>query len=112
MIKAVIYDMDDLMVNSDPLHAQAWEQVLQEYGHSFQELPKELRSGFIGMRVSDICEKIISHFKLEVIHEEFYNKRIKIFLELVKTKLTAMSGLHHSLDLCKNNGLKIAIASS
>jgi len=24
MIKAVIYDLDDLMVNSNPLHVKAW----------------------------------------------------------------------------------------
>jgi len=112
MIKAIIYDMDDLMVNSDPLHALAWEELLADFNHKFSDLPEELRSKFIGRRVIDICKEIIHTLDLDANLEEFYEKRIAIFLELVRNELKAMPGLVESLKLFKAGGFKIALASS
>ncbi len=112
MLKAIIYDMDDLMVNSDPLHAEAWEKLLSGFNHKFNDLPIELRTKFIGMRVIDVCKEIINTLKLSTNLEKFYERRIEIFLELVHNKLEAMPGLLKSLKLFKDNGFKIALASS
>lgn len=112
MIKAVIYDLDDLMVNSDPLHAEAWETLLRKFNHKFSELPQELRSKFIGMRVKDISKELIKELKLNVGIESFYKERIDIFLDLIKKRLDPMPGLVYSLKLLKKNKLKLAIASS
>jgi len=112
MIKAIIYDMDDLMVNSDPLHAIAWERLLKNFNHKFSDLPEELRSKFTGMRVIDICKEIIDTLELNTDLESFYNKRIQLFLEIIKNELEAMPGLIESLKLFKSNNFKIALASS
>ena len=47
MIKGIIYDLDDLMVNSHPLHVQATEIVLEKYGHSSKEMPEESKTSFV-----------------------------------------------------------------
>lgn len=112
MIKAVIYDLDDLMVNSNPLHGEAWGILLEKYGRKRSDLPENLRSKWIGMRVIDITKEIIKKLKLKVDLESFYKERTKIFLELVKKKLKSMPGLLYSLKLFKENDFKIAIASS
>ncbi len=112
MIKAIIYDLDDLMVNSDPLHTETWEIILKESGYKFSELSEKLRSKFIGMRVKDISKEIIKELKLNVDFDYFCKERIRIFLKLVKEKLEAMPGLIYSLNLFKEGGFKVAIASS
>jgi HAD superfamily hydrolase (TIGR01509 family) len=112
MIEAVIYDLDDTMVNSDPLHARAWEELLQPYGHVFADLPEELRAGFIGMRVKDIVHEIADYLKLEGTVEELYEQRANAFLRIVRTELEPMPGLTDSLDRFKNAGYKLAVASS
>ncbi len=112
MIKAIIYDLDDLMVNSDPFHARAWEALLKNFNHKFSDLPEGLRSKFIGMRVIDICKEIISTLKLDTNLESFYNKRIQLFLDIVENELEAMPGLIESLKLFKSNNFRIALASS
>ena len=112
MIKAVIYDMDDLMVNSNPLHILAWERLLKDYNHKFSDIPEEIRSKFVGMRVIDICKEIISTLKIDSNLEPFYNKRIQLFLDIVKNELEAMPGLIKSLELFKSNNFKIALGSS
>ena len=112
MIKAIIYDLDDLMVNSNPSHHEAWEILLSNFNYKFSDLPKEFQSKFIGMRVIDISKEIIKELNLNVEIESFYKERINIFLELVREKVEAMPGLLESLKLFKEKGLKIAIASS
>jgi|SRR3972149_4664832 len=112
MIKAVIYDLDDLMVNSYPLHVKASNHVFRKYGVDSSKLPRSIRSGFIGMRVSDILKYLVDYFKLDVNLENLREKRSAIFLDLVNKNLKAMPGLLQSLKLFKKNKFKIALASS
>ncbi|MFA6511755.1 MAG: HAD family phosphatase [Patescibacteria group bacterium] len=112
MMKAVIYDMDDLMVNSNPLHAKAWELLLKRYGHSFKELPESMRSRFIGMRITDILNEIAQYFHLDEDINTLYKARAEVFLEMVKRELDAMPGLIESLTLLKKRSYPLALASS
>jgi len=112
MIRAIIYDLDDLMVNSNPLHIEASDKVFQKYGVNQKKLPEHIRASFIGMRVSDILRKIVDYFKLDVNFEHLRVERSAIFLDLVRKKLKMMPGLFKSLRLFKRNGFKVALASS
>lgn len=112
MIKAIIYDLDDLMVNSHPLHYEAWEVLLKKYKHSNKDLPKEYHSKFIGARVIDIAKVIKKTLKLNIDLKLLYKERMEIFIKLVKQKLEPMPGLLYSLKLLRANNFKIAVASS
>lgn len=112
MIRAVIYDLDDLMVNSHLLHVEASERVFKKYKISQKSLPEHIRSGFIGMRVSDILRELIKIYNLKVNFEKVYKEREKILLDLVGEKLRPMPGLFESLKLLKKSAIAIAIASS
>ncbi|MFC1663006.1 HAD family hydrolase [Patescibacteria group bacterium] len=112
MIRAVIYDLDDLMVNSVGLHQKSWDVVLKDFNHNISELPEELSSSFMGIRVIDALKKIIKYFKLSVDIDDFNKKRETAFLKLVTDELESMPGLLESLKLFKDNNFKIALASS
>jgi len=112
MLKAVIYDLDDTMVNSNPLHARAWEGLLKAYGYTFTDIPKHMRSGFIGMRLIDVAKEVTEYLKLDINSDELYRKRIEAFLLLVEKELELMPGLLESLELFKKHHYKLAIASS
>ncbi|AFZ21678.1 HAD family hydrolase [Allocoleopsis franciscana] len=32
MLKAILFDLDGTLVNTDPLHYQTWQEVLRDYG--------------------------------------------------------------------------------
>lgn len=112
MIKAIIYDMDDLMINSHPAHQKAWRKILSRFNHRSSDLPEKLSAGFIGKRIIDISKEMIDYLKIDIGLDEFYKARMEIFLELAPDNIEAMPGLFKSLKLFKNNGLKIALASS
>lgn len=111
-ISAIIYDLDDTMVNSDPLHVRAWEELLKEYGHNWSDIPEGVRASYLGMRVVDICNAIIDYLNLNIDRDEFYRRRIELFLEIVEKELEPMPGLLESLERFKNAGFKMAVASS
>lgn len=112
MIKAVIYDLDDLMVDSNALHKKAHRQVFEQYNINPDHISDELKSKFIGMRIIDILKIIVEEFKLTVDPNEIKRQREKIFLRLVEDELTIMPGLIESLTFFKNHRFKIALASS
>lgn len=112
MIKGIIYDMDDLMVNSSPLHVIATDKILENFGRSVNELPESLRIGFVGKRVSDVIKEIIDFFELDIELNDFIERRYKLFLKLIEDKIEPLPGLFESLDYFKKNNFKIALASS
>src|SRR3989344_6371115 len=112
MLKAVIYDLDDLMVNSHLLHFKAWELLLKKYNYSYRDLPKEYHAKFIGARVIDIAKVIKKTLKIKIDLKVLYKERMEIFIKLVKERLEAMPGLLYSLKLIRTNNFKIAVASS
>lgn len=112
MIKAVIYDLDDTMVNTSPLHIQSWYILLKEYDRNYDEVSKEMRSEFMAMRIREVAQRVIDFFQLDTDLETFYQKRIHIFIHLIQKNIEMLPGLVQSLKLFKKNSLKIGIGSS
>lgn len=112
MIKAIIYDMDDLMVNSDGLHDEATLLTLRQAGYDLPVMPEDIRRDSLGRRVIDVLQTMIERFHWPTTAEELDRQRQPVFLNLVRQKLEAMPGLRESLKLFKDAGYKIALASS
>ncbi len=111
MIQAVIYDLDDLMVDSDKIHFQAWKSLFENHGLKF-ELPGHLHKQLIGRRIVDILEILIDHFSLNVNFDSFFHEREAIFVDLIKKNLEALPGMENSIQFCRDQNLRTAIASS
>jgi len=110
MIKAIIYDLDNVIVNSSPLHVRALEAVLNQYGITYNDLPFEDRARFVGMRVGDVIKEVTEKFNLKREAEIINQERRAIFLDLVNKELALMPGLIRSLDLFKKK-FKIGLAT-
>lgn len=113
MIKAVLFDLDDLMVNSEPLHVKASAVVFEPYGVDLNTLPFEVVSSFFGIRVIEILGIIADHYGLNHVDiKSLMKKREEIFLKLVRDELEMMPGLPDIVALVKKLGLRRALASS
>lgn len=112
MIKAVIYDMDGLFVDSEALHVKCWVIFLSKYGHDINDVPGEMRGAVAGMRVIDYIRDLVKIFDFKKNPEELYEEREKIWIEIAKEELGLMPGAMESLDFFKSRGFRIAIASS
>jgi HAD superfamily hydrolase (TIGR01509 family) len=60
MLKALLFDLDGTMVNTDPVHYQTWQDILQPYGIQFN--PTFYRQHFSGRRNAEILKDLLPDF--------------------------------------------------
>lgn len=112
MLRAALYDLDGLMVDSEPLHGQASELALNRYGHTHAGIPEAVRQGFYGKRVVDVAGEIVAVLGLPVTAARWAEERQRIFLELVERGIELMPGMIESLDFFDRRGMRKAVVSS
>ncbi|OEJ98519.1 ABC transporter ATP-binding protein [Flavivirga aquatica] len=111
MLKAVIFDMDGVIIDSEPMHNKAYHDMFDEVGIDVSDA---LYESFTGQSTINICKRLCDHFNLDESPETLValkRKHYKHFFES-NSDLTLIDGV---LDLIKDyhsNGLTLVLASS
>ncbi|MDO5968206.1 HAD family phosphatase [Flavivirga aquimarina] len=111
MLKAVIFDMDGVIIDSEPMHNKAYHDMFDEVGIDVSDT---LYESFTGQSTINICKRLCEHFNLTETPETLValkRKHYKRFFES-NSGLTLIDGV---LDLIKDyhrNGLTLVLASS
>lgn len=111
MLKAVIFDMDGVIIDSEPLHNKAYHDMFDEVGI---DVSAEMYQSFTGQSTINICKRLCDHFNLEQTPENLValkRKHYKRFFEN-DSELALIDGV---LDLIKdyhNNGITLVLGSS
>lgn len=111
-IKAVIYDVDGTMVDSEPLHVAAWGEALHQQGHELADLSEEFQATMAGKKPIVIAESMVKELHLSAGAQEFLNFKAKMFLELVQADLKGMPGVAESVHRLTGDGYELAIGTS
>jgi HAD superfamily hydrolase (TIGR01509 family) len=108
-IRAVIFDMDGVLTDSEPLINQAAIAMFEEQGLSVQ--PEDFRP-FVGAGedryIGGVAEKY--HWPLELPAAK--RRTYEIYLGLVPSRLRAFPGVQALVGACRGAGLRVAVASS
>ena len=107
MLKAVIFDLDGLLVDSTKLQIQADQEFIKSFGKIF--LPG---GGREGMRIIDITREYKDVYDLPGSAEDLYAKRQQIFFGLARKYLQLFNGVMPLLNKLQERKLKIALATS
>ena len=114
MIKAVIFDLDGVIVSTDDCHYEAWKKMSDEEGIYFD---KEINNRLRGVSRMDSLEIILERAEKEYSDsekEEMAERKNNYYKEFI-TKLTPndiLPGAMNTLEELRKNGIKIAIGSS
>ncbi|WP_044397275.1 HAD family phosphatase [Lacinutrix sp. Hel_I_90] len=111
MHKAVLFDMDGVIVDTEPLHKKAYYMMFNHYNIAVSDT---LFQSFTGQSTINVCKQVCSVFNLEHPAEVLVSKKREYFKALFfnDPDLKLIDGV---LDLIKNyynNGLTLVLASS
>ncbi|MGN7820580.1 hexitol phosphatase HxpB [Chitinophaga varians] len=110
MINTVIFDMDGLLVDSEPLWGIAMREVFATVGVN---LSAELTHKTTGLRTREVVSYWHSYFKWEgKSTEQVTNEIIDSVTAKIIAEGKAMEGLQYILDFFKAKDFKMGLASS
>jgi len=109
-ISAVIFDMDGLIIDSEPLWKIAEIETFKEVGFDFTF---EMCALTTGMRIDEVVEFWRAKLKWESFtNTEIVNKIQNKMIQLIKERGKLLPGIIESLNLLNANDVLIGLASS
>ncbi len=109
MLKAVIFDVDGTLIDSNDLHTQAWQRAFQHFDYDipYDELRSQIGKGgdnyvphFLKPEDDDEFGKELDHYKSELFKREY------------ASQIVPFPGVRELFERIRNQGLRIALATS
>lgn len=110
ILELVIFDMDGLMFDTEPLGAVCFASAAKQFGYIIEE---EFRYKLIGINANDHYALMKSKFGQDCPAKEIHELSKKLRSDyLYKHGIVIKPGLFELITYLKNKGIKIAVASS
>lgn len=110
MLEAVIFDMDGVLIDSEPVHYESNKKIMQEFGYN---LEYDYYKQFIGSTLTHMWEVIKKDYEisneiseLNRMSEQYSNNIIK------ENGYIRVPGAAELVKMFNDNGIKLAVASS
>ena len=111
MLRAVIFDMDGVIIDSEPIHFERENMLFRELGLSISD---EEHHSFVGITGRDMWERIKRKYNLEQSVEElvrFDRSRLDHNF-FYPDKIKSIPGIKDLIEELSNNKIKLVLASS
>lgn len=111
MIKTVIFDMDGVIVDTEPVHHFAYNQLFKQLQI---EISPALYASFTGNSTKNIFEKLKTEFKLTQDVETLVNLKRELFNDAFdhKEDLYLLDGVEQLIQELHSEGMQLILASS
>lgn len=109
MIKAVIFDMDGVIVDTEPLSYKVNSIMVKSL--SGKQYTEEFHKAVMGLNMKEVVRRMKKEYLISMDDGEFLKQRNQIFEDLLKTDLNVIEGFFPLIQYIKDNNLKCALAT-
>jgi len=106
---AVIFDMDGVLIDSNPYHKISLKQFCAKYGHNLTD--KQLEEKIYGRTNKDWIPNIFGPLSAEQV-ARYTDEKEALFREIYNDHVAPLKGLVPFLTILKKNNIPIAIGTS
>lgn len=110
MIKAIIFDMDGVLIDSEPYWFRVEQMLLAKY--SIAGDSKDFRYEIMGLNDEDTLKILKKKFNIPADIKEMQHFRWKALLEIYSNELELRKGVRNLLDFINKNDIPCALATS
>lgn len=112
MLRAVIFDFDGVITDSEVLHLRAFNHSLVSFG--VEITTKDYYQNYLGFSDHDCYKALIDHGLLNIDEQqipEIIKEKSRIYEELARNEGRTIEGVHEFLKMLKQNKIPMAICS-
>ena len=111
MIQTVIFDMDGVIVDTEPVHRYAYYKQFAELNI---EVTEAMYTSFTGFSTRNTFQTLKENFQLEHEVEDLIQRKRSIFNDAFDTKedLELLEGVRDLIEDLHQNGIQLIVASS
>lgn len=109
MIKGVLFDMDGVLVDSEPFICKAAILMFSEIG--LEVYPDDFKP-FVGMGENRYIGGVAEKYGLNVTIKEVKARTYEIYKDIIRGKLKPLPGAREFVGKCRDRGFRLAIATS
>ena len=109
MIRAVIFDLDGTLVDSNELHVLAWQETFRHFG---KEIPVERLRKQIGKGGDQYLPEFLTEAEMREFGDQAEEYRGEIFKKKYLSRVKPFPRVRELFERLRSDGKKLALASS
>ena len=108
-VDAVIFDMDGVLVDSEPLALQAMRQVMERRGVTYTDADND---EFVGRTTLEECQILTTRHRIGADPHDLVREYVAILVGMIREQPRPLPGVPEVLDDLHAAGYRMALASS
>lgn len=108
-LRAVIFDMDGVLLDSEPIHFEATRALLAEYGIEYSAASGD---NFFGCTDREVFRVLKARYGLEMSEEELTEAWLSRVIPALPSRALPLAGVPEVLHELRRRGLRLALASA